>query len=691
MIRYSKICIDFKYLFLKILLINSIFFAFTIAETKSQIYYCSNEIDVDSLEKELVKSDGVGKVNTLNLISYYYRLIDPERSISLARKAYDLANSIFDKDAVNESAFYLATAYFHSGDYPNAIGYALDAFENARATGNPMELMPRIELIVMIYIYSGNHDLAVQFAFNIYKHLQQFQKDPVTDFEQKIKMGWVYRIADKYTEAISLFKKCSELSKKDDLFSPERIALNYFLLGDCFRQINQYDSALYYLRKAFSIENIHDIESIDETLYSIGVCYYHLNKLDSSETYFQEALNASVNHSYVLGLATSNLYLGKIEYERKKWDNALNYFSKTIEHASWIIKNSSFYLDKKKGNDSWFLEVQDVPDFIIGKGLDYLMAGNKNAYEICKHINDFRRSTYHLEQYLEAKNQQDILDKKKEVLEIKTRYETERNKQQIIMLEKDNELAHSNMQKSRWALFGISGFLVLIILIVLLFLRQKSLKSEQEKISLQQKLFRSQLKPHFLYNSLASIQKFIVTQYPDNASIFLSRFSRLMRNILESSLEEYVSLDKEISIINDYLALQKTRFEDKFDYSIETGDNLDPENMEIPAMLSQPFIENAIEHGIKHKKVKGKISIRFKRANNYLVLEIEDDGVGREKARELLSIRNKDHKSLATTLTMERIKILNKKRKENISFEVVDFKKEGMASGTMVIFHFPLN
>ncbi len=193
------------------------------------------------------------------------------------------------------------------------------------------------------------------------------------------------------------------------------------------------------------------------------------------------------------------------------------------------------------------------------------------------------------------------------------------------------------------------------------------------------------MNPHFIFNSLTSIQNYILDEEAHIASKYLSRFSKLVRSILDSSVEDHVSLEEEIATIENYLELQKIRFQDKFDYSIEVDEKINPENMNIPPMLAQPFIENCIEHGIKHKKSKGHISIRFKSKGNYIMYEVEDDGVGRDKARDILSRQNKNHKSLATAITLERIQVLNKKLKKKISLYVQDLSNsKNESSGTKV-------
>ncbi|MCU0370189.1 MAG: histidine kinase, partial [Bacteroidales bacterium] len=228
-------------------------------------------------------------------------------------------------------------------------------------------------------------------------------------------------------------------------------------------------------------------------------------------------------------------------------------------------------------------------------------------------------------------------------------------------------------------------------LIIMLWLQRRRFRSEKKAFFLEQKLLRSQMNPHFIFNSLSSIQNFIVTEKPDKASIYLSKFAKLVRNILDNSVEEFVSLEKEINTIENYLELQKVRYAGKFDYRIDIDNDIDPEIVRIPPMLAQPFIENAIEHGIKHRETPGHIDIRFSLKDHTLIFEVEDDGVGRQKAREIEILRDPAHKSMATSLTQERIANLNRKLHRKIGLEIIDLENTmGEATGTRVVFGVPI-
>ena len=185
---------------------------------------------------------------------------------------------------------------------------------------------------------------------------------------------------------------------------------------------------------------------------------------------------------------------------------------------------------------------------------------------------------------------------------------------------------------------------------------------------------QSQMNPHFIFNSLNAIQNYIFKQDSLKAGDYLAQFSELIRMILDYSRKDYISVEAEVKLLNTYLELQKLRFESKFDYTITIDKKIDRESISIPPMLAQPFIENAIEHGIFYKKDKGRVDVRLFYENNFLIYEIEDDGVGMEEAMKLKNKLKSSYDSLATIITKERMTSLNEQTKGNVEIEILDKK-----------------
>lgn len=194
---------------------------------------------------------------------------------------------------------------------------------------------------------------------------------------------------------------------------------------------------------------------------------------------------------------------------------------------------------------------------------------------------------------------------------------------------------------------------------------QKILHAKEAMLQTEQQLLRTQINPHFLFNSLATVQNFFLNNDTKNSVLYLGKFAKLMRQILENSRKNLISLHSEIEMLENYLDLQKIRFSGNFDYTILLADDLDKYYTQIPPMLAQPFVENALEHGFSHKNEHGLLEISFKieqeNGEGMLVLEILDNGVGLELSKELRSETKKEYKSLALTITQERLEILSKK------------------------------
>ncbi|NPD46775.1 histidine kinase [Lentimicrobium sp. S6] len=209
--------------------------------------------------------------------------------------------------------------------------------------------------------------------------------------------------------------------------------------------------------------------------------------------------------------------------------------------------------------------------------------------------------------------------------------------------------------------------------------------------SLRQKVLRSQMNPHFVFNSLNAIQSYVLKNDAKKAVKYLNSFAKLIRMILDSSRFDYINLDKEIHILEYYLDLQQLRFGDKFDWSLNVDPKIDTDGTLIPAMLAQPFIENAIEHGLQHLEGSGTVKISFVRDKETIVFKVVDNGIGREESKKLDKGESRSAESLSTKLFKERLYTLNKYTERKITYDIIDLKDEQSKSkGTMVVINLPI-
>lgn len=249
--------------------------------------------------------------------------------------------------------------------------------------------------------------------------------------------------------------------------------------------------------------------------------------------------------------------------------------------------------------------------------------------------------------------------------------------------------------------FRIAGLLVILAGLLLLFrwrishVRIRDLKKSelQNRIaSFELSALRAQMNPHFVFNAINSVQYFITTNDPDSSQKYLSKFAKLIRYVVENSKLTTIPIKQEIEALNLYLDLEALRFGTRFEYAITIDKNVDAEYTQIPSMLIQPYVENAIWHGIMHKKGSGRIEISMKLVGHILQVVVEDNGIGRSKSRELKQASpTAEHKSVGLSNTKERLEIINQVNSSNLSVSISDlFDTNGEASGTKVEIHIPV-
>ncbi|MEO0899490.1 MAG: histidine kinase [Bacteroidota bacterium] len=290
------------------------------------------------------------------------------------------------------------------------------------------------------------------------------------------------------------------------------------------------------------------------------------------------------------------------------------------------------------------------------------------------------------------------------------KYENEKKEAEIERLSVENQLKDATITNERQIQYGMgAGILGLLLLGGLIWNGQRRklhservLAAKNEEIresafqktltELELKALRAQMNPHFIFNCMNSINRLILEDKNDQASRTLSKFSKLVRQILEHSERKTISLKEELDMLETYIQLEVQRFKNKIQYEIKVDPDLDSEDIELPSMVLQPFIENAIWHGLMHKEEgEGKISIQIEEKDGMLHCIIEDNGVGREKALELKNKNNTTHKSMAMKVTRDRLSLLAKEGFDKL-VRIVDLKDvNNNALGTQVLINIPVS
>ena len=439
-------------------------------------------------------------------------------------------------------------------------------------------------------------------------------------------------------------------------------------LANAYLYIDNHNAASELLNDALVIFYRYNQEKeIGNTHFLYGQILFALKDYNLAERNFKLSISYAKENKYVLGDIYASI--AKLKLVQLQAHKALEYANKAL--ASFNEGSSKYY------------------------ELVYLKA------DIYAQLNNTKKSSELYKTYISARDSIRKEELQNRIAELNSLFRSEQRErkiieQQQILDEQESELL-LNIQKLENEQLRIRQLFFLIVFIILLFgviislvslrSKQNKLKQEHKSSELKQTLLRSQMNPHFIFNSFSIIQSYIYENDKESSSQFLVNFSRLIRMILENSNKELIPLSEEIDILKRYLYVQKIRFEDRFQYTIEVDNELkkDVEFLEIPPMIAQPFIENAIEHGALQKIKDGKISIQLFKKGDLLEFVIQDNGIG---IRESKKRRRKPHKSMAIDITKERIELLNKKYGVNGYIEIVDLNDIDQR-GTRVIIQIP--
>ncbi|HLP11746.1 MAG TPA: histidine kinase [Flavobacteriales bacterium] len=556
------------------------------------------------------------------------------------------------------------------------------------------------------------------------------------DFAQKMKIETSNRY---YLQSIKLFKQCG---------SSDYIAFAQLDIAKNYSEMRNFTEAGILLYKALNyFESIHDAGGLGDVYYTLATI--HLKQLEYKKAVplLEKAFKAYKSIGFKYGMVLSigalsnaqayggdhksqietlkkgiamigetkdadllmyvNWFKGQMYLEQNNIDSAMIYLKSSYELVVKLGKRkliaprcrflSFAYLAKKDFRNALYYAQMAYDISLQDNDLKENCGGALRLFDAYKKMGNYKKA---LEMHERYKLLNDSLRRKEDsekLIEQEYKYKFEKRRIQDKVNEKlrisNLKASHQNQTNQKNIQIIVLVFLALILLAggftIYRFYRQRSLINEQKSAIIKQKLLVSQLNPHFVFNSLNVIQNYIFKQDSLQAGAYLAQFAQLMRMILEYSRKEYVTVNEEFDLMKNYLELQQLRFDQKFDFILEHDPKLDAESVVIPPMLAQPFIENAIEHGLFFKEGKGHVWIRLKHHETGLMYEIEDDGVGIEKAMHMRGQQTYKHKSLATVITRERIDELNQNSSFKASVEITDKNANGTGSGVIVKFTLP--
>ena len=258
----------------------------------------------------------------------------------------------------------------------------------------------------------------------------------------------------------------------------------------------------------------------------------------------------------------------------------------------------------------------------------------------------------------------------------------ELNEKMIDILKRESEIDNNTIKRQTTITYILIGGLIIIGILAFLLFRSSRQKQASNQLLILKSL-RNQMNPHFIFNSLNSVNSFIAKKDERSANKYLAEFSKLMREVLECSQENFIALSKEIEILKLYLNLEHFRFNSHFDFTFDVDPKINLDEYQIPPMLLQPFIENSIWHGLRYKKEKGLLTVSFTQKSNYVEVIISDNGIGREKSKQSKTLNQKKMKSTGIKNVENRLGIIKSVFKKDLNIVISDLDEETKA-GTVV-------
>jgi two-component system, LytTR family, sensor kinase len=594
---------------------------------------------------------------------------NPTKAFTFIEKALKL--SMETKDQNSEAMCYklLGDINKNLGQYDLAANYYNKAETQYSANNDELNLNNTYLALGDVNYLNKNYATSIKYYLQSQKYINKYGTI-AQQVEVKNKLATVYRVSGQSTKAIDEYNDVLELEQKQS--NSAGYAATQNTIGETYQQVNQKQKALAAFKKSESVAK--ESGAKDELVKSLKrQGEVHRSNLAYNEELKvrNEIVQISEKTNDKKVLAEENLEIGNIYVKKDQSVKAVPYIQKSIKLAD------------ETGN----LEQK-------GKALQSLSSAYSNSAEYNKALDVYK-------QYIET---QDSLHSRKD-RDIKHRYEmlATLNKQiqrldlierelkisdQTIDLLQQEQIVNTKSLKAQKILNISMIVALLVVTIASILIFRSNLEKRRANQMLALRSLRSQMNPHFIYNSLNSVNNYISKSDEKSANKFLSDFSRLMRAVMDNSKHDFVPLASELQILDVYLKLEHSRFSDKFDFLFTIDPELETEQFMIPPMLIQPFIENAIWHGLRYRNDKGLLTVNLSHEKNSVKVTIEDNGIGRRKSEELKTKNQKEHTSTGLKNIDTRIAIINQLYNAKIGLQIIDIEQNN-TSGTRIILTIP--
>jgi len=586
---------------------------------------------------------------------HYWRS-DSKKAQHFADKAFEQCDST-NYELYAECIKNLGILYYFNSQPDSAVAKykkALVLFSKANSNVGISKILNNLGVIEM---EQGNYDNALTYYNQSYE-LGLSMMDTALIVNAKINIANIFYYLGNYTKSLeSSFVIENYLKGHKNMRSEAR---NYEIMYSSYQSLFDIDNFRIFAEKALNIyKSLSDSIGIATTYTNMANAYEFFDDINAAIELNNKALMIFTSINYSVGITHVLNMLGNNYRNTKKYELSTTCFLKAYQKA---------LADNNK------LQVKNIANELY---INSLIKEDLYTARIYQHIYDSINNLF--------------VDEKinSQIAEMQVKYETLEKEQEI----KQQQLQLKNERKTR-LLISIGALLLLIIATAWTLLyrakqNQKQIELSRKKADVENKLLRSQMNPHFMFNSLNSVQNFILKNDKMQACNYLSNFSDLIRDILQNSRQSFIPLDEELETLEKYLKLEQLRFKDKLDYKISTNLTVDASEINIPPMILQPYIENAIIHGIAPKESMGKIDITIENKQQQLIkCTIQDNGIGRVAASKIKKPTNA--KSLGMLVTSERLQLLQTENGINTEVTITDLFDGDIPVGTRVELILPI-
>ncbi|GAA4274741.1 tetratricopeptide repeat protein [Aquimarina gracilis] len=476
-------------------------------------------------------------------------------------------------------------------------------------------------------------------------------------------LGTIQYYKQDFQKALDIYLKAAKVLEKAK--NSKQLVNTYTNIGSINASLKNFKNAQLYLERALPLSSFNEVLRL-QILVNLCNIYREqkLYKRYTNNIFEAEKLAKKYNAKNILSVIYNNLS-DYYTSDDADYDKALDYGKKAIvlkkELKQYPTLNISYnnvghsYLKKGEFRKAITYLDSAVPG-AQGTLKTYIYNNLKESYA---GLNDYKTAMHYANLMDQHKDSINAAKQKEKVAELTEKFESEKKQQQIDILDAQNEVQALTISQQKYLLIVLAAFGLLFLILGYFGFKNYKTKQQLDTLLLKQKLRKTQLNPHFLFNSLQSIQNFIHKNDKEKSSSYLASYSKLIRLILEKSDENFISVSEDKLALESYLNLQQLTHNNSFTYSIEVEDSIDEDFDQLPSLITQPFVENAVLHGMKDVE-NGKILILYQKRGNDLCVSIIDNGKGFETKTE---DSKRLHKSMSMNIIKEQLKNLSNSSK----------------------------